>query len=252
MKKNLFSIVVICLLFASCKKDDMPPVDGQMTLTTSETFIEFLIAGTGETTIDYGDTIVTYVINDSAWTYCGRSYYDRKSRTITITGKNVTNLNCSHNLLTSLDVSRNIALTHLGCVLNQLTSLNVSKNTKLILLDCGNNKLTSLDISKNTALESLNFTANQLTNLDVSKNTALRNLSFASNQLTNLDVSRNTFLSFLSCAGNLFTAISLNTLFEKLHDNHIDGGKSISIHFNPGTNNCDRSIATNKGWEVLR
>ncbi|MBQ7009237.1 MAG: leucine-rich repeat domain-containing protein, partial [Ruminococcus sp.] len=38
---------------------------------------------------------------------------------------------------------------------NQLTSLDVSKNTALTYLDCDDNQLTSLDVSKNTALEEL-------------------------------------------------------------------------------------------------
>ena len=35
---------------------------------------------------------------------------------------------------------------------NQLTTLDVSKNTALTDLDCDNNQLTTLDVSKNTAL----------------------------------------------------------------------------------------------------
>ena len=53
-------------------------------------------------------------------------------------------LNCSNNLLTSLDVSKNTALTSLNCRYNKLTSLDVSKNTALTNLNCRYNKLTSL------------------------------------------------------------------------------------------------------------
>ena len=38
--------------------------------------------------------------------------------------------------LTSLDVSKNTALTYLDCSHNDLTSLDVSKNTALTYLDC--------------------------------------------------------------------------------------------------------------------
>jgi hypothetical protein len=64
-------------------------------------------------------------------------------------------LNCGYNQLTSLDVSKNTALTSLICGSNQLTSLDLSKNTALTRLWCGSNQLTSLDLSKNTALTSL-------------------------------------------------------------------------------------------------
>lgn len=88
----------------------------------------------------------------------------------------LTKLYCYENLLTTLDVSKNIALTELFCFNNQLTSLDVSKNTALTTLFCYNNQLTSLDVSKNTALTTLHCYENPLTTVDVSKNTALTEL----------------------------------------------------------------------------
>ena len=44
--------------------------------------------------------------------------------------------------LTSLDVSKNTALTHLGCSNNRLANLNVSA-TALGNLDCANNQLSA-------------------------------------------------------------------------------------------------------------
>ena len=91
------------------------------------------------------------------------------------------------------------ALKYLRGYDNQLTSLDVSKNTALTKLFCGNNQLTSFDVSKNTALTYLNCEYNQLTSLDVSKNTALTELSCEFNKLTSLDVSKNTALTYLYC-----------------------------------------------------
>ena len=45
----------------------------------------------------------------------------------------VTKLYCSYNQLTSLDVSKNVALEIFWCYENQLTSLDLSKNTALKL-----------------------------------------------------------------------------------------------------------------------
>ena len=52
-------------------------------------------------------------------------------------------LNCSSNLITSLDVSQNTALTVLYCYNNQLTTLDVrnGNNTKVFYFFCGNNPL---------------------------------------------------------------------------------------------------------------
>ncbi len=48
-------------------------------------------------------------------------------------------LDWGHNQLTSLDVSKNTALTELDCSDNQLTSLDINKNTDLTYLVCCNN-----------------------------------------------------------------------------------------------------------------
>ena len=48
----------------------------------------------------------------------------------------MTILGCWSNKLTTLDVSKNTALTHLICQYNQLTTLDISKNTELEKLTC--------------------------------------------------------------------------------------------------------------------
>ncbi|RBW58291.1 hypothetical protein DS884_10565 [Tenacibaculum sp. E3R01] len=121
----------------------------------------------------------------------------------------LTELNCSNNQLTSLDVSKNVALKNLYCDNNKLTSLNVSGATELNRLKCPINKLGSLDISKNTKLTWLDCNTNQLANLDVSKNTLLEGLSFWRNELTDIDVSKNIAVYFLRCSDNKLTSLNL-------------------------------------------
>ncbi len=133
----------------------------------------------------------------------------------------LTYLECSKNMLTSLDVSHNTALTSLSCSGNRLTSLDVSRSTALSSLSCDSNRLTSLDVRGNTALSSLSCGSNRLTSLDVSSNTALSSLSCNSNQLTSLDVSSNTALSSLSCYSNRLTSLDVsgNTALRTLQCN---------------------------------
>ena len=119
---------------------------------------------------------------------------------------------CNLNQLTSLDVSKNTALTYLNCSSNLLTMIDVSKNTALTELDCSHNQLTELDASKNTALTRLKFYSNLLTMIDVSKNTALTYLDCAKNQLTKLDVSKNTALTGVSCDQNELETLNLSGL----------------------------------------
>ena len=64
-------------------------------------------------------------------------------------------LECDNNQLTSLDMSKNIALKELHCPGNQLTSLNVSKNTALEILNCERNQLTYLNM-RNGVTDKLN------------------------------------------------------------------------------------------------
>ena len=128
-------------------------------------------------------------------------------------------LYCDKNMLVSLDVSSNIALTYLDCGGNYLTSLDVSNNTALTSLDCGDNYLKSLDVNGNTALTSLSCGGNQLMSLNVSNNTALTSLSCYNNRLTSLNVSGNTALISLYCNYNQLTSldVSNNTALTSLN-----------------------------------
>ena len=132
---------------------------------------------------------------------------------------NLKKLNCGHNRLTSLDVSKNTVLQELVCWENQLTSLDVSQNTALQELACFENKLTSLDVSQNPALQKLSCWDNRLTSLDVSKNTELTYLKCSYNRLTELDVSKNTELTYLDCSYNRLTEldVSQNTKLTELY-----------------------------------
>ena len=70
----------------------------------------------------------------------GRDSYSLSSQTITIRG-DVTELDCSDNQLTSLDVSGCTALTTLYCQYNQLTSLDLSTCSSLNYVNCSINQI---------------------------------------------------------------------------------------------------------------
>jgi len=289
----------------------------QMTMTTRKVGeVSIGLGGSGTATIDWGNGTDVETITLSANNIYEfiHNYSDTIVRNISITGKNITALQCnwnhlisldlssntalkelecsynqltsldlsrntaltivqcSHNLLTnldvsnnieltglyfnnnqltSLDVSNNIELTGLFCGINQLTGLDIRRNIKLDTLGCSDNKLTKLDVSNSSVLEYLYCDNNQLTILDVSKNSALIWFSCSNNQLTDLDVSRSIELMTLFCRNNQLSTTSLNALFATLHSNCISGfEKSIYIGNNPGTNTCNPSIATSKGWNI--
>jgi len=240
MKKIYFYMMIAAVvLTTACNKNGDEPIiepgPNQMIMTTQQSNVIIIMAGSGTVTIDWGDKmeIETYPLldfNDFGWQNYNHIFSGSSIHTITITGNNITRFACLSTGTTQMDFSRNPELTVMSCGDNLLKSLDVSSNTKLMALDCFGNFLTNLDVSKNTELGYLNF----------------RN-----NQLTKLDVSTNSNLMTLHCRDNLLTAEALNAMFETLHDIMFPGRtKIIYIGANPGTNDCNRSIAENKGWIV--
>ena len=282
MKRVFFLVLAATLvMIVGCKKDndDKGVVMTMATSISGEMTFYMVGSESGIITIDWGDgsAIETHTLGEYGddwhspqYTY-SHDYSGTFTRTVTITGENITRLECSNNQLTSLDVSKNTLLLELYCEYNQLTSLDISKNVALEELSCWNNQLTNLDVSKNALLSNLQCGENQLTSLNVSTNTALIGLQCANNQLTNLDVSNNTKLYHLFCQSNHLTSLdmsknteifslqcsnnkldstALNALFETLNDNN-NWDKYLYIWSNPGENICSRNIAEDKGWEFM-
>lgn len=210
----------------------IPAGQKKMTITQEGGYgsLVLYIGGRSTITIDWNDgsAIESHTLNSEPNSVNGyfHNYSNRSSGTITLTGGNINNLSVQAYII-SLDLKDNIALNSLGCNLNRLKELDVSHNILLKNLSCNYNQIESLDLSKNTSLERLDCSVNKLTVLDLSNNKALTDIKCQTNQLS-ID--------------------ALNALFKTLHSN--EGTKKIYIGDNPGTNGCDRSIATNKGWTV--
>lgn len=105
---------------------------------------------------------------------------------------NLTELNCYHNKLTTLDVSKNAKLRILKCYNNGMEKLNLGDITHLTLLNCDDNNLTELDVSKNPYLEDLECRENKLRRVVIGKKYKLTTLYLRGNQLTSLDLSGTT------------------------------------------------------------
>ena len=105
---------------------------------------------------------------------------------------NLTELNCYHNQLTTLDVSKNAKLRILECSNDDMEKLNLGDITHLTLLNCDDNNLTELDVSKNPDLEDLECRENKLRRVVIGKKYRLTTLYLRGNQLTSLDLSGTT------------------------------------------------------------
>lgn len=122
----------------------------------------------------------------------------------------LTDLRCSNNMLTKINISKNTSLNTLFIFNNQLTEIDVSKNTKLTGLIVSNNQLTNLDVTKNVNLIFLGTGKNELTDLNLSTNIALESLGCQNNQLISLDLRNNTFLIDLFCENNQLTSLDIS------------------------------------------
>jgi len=70
-------------------------------------------------------------------------------------------------------------------------------------------------------------------------------------EMTIFDVSHNSAIELIRCRDNQLTTKALNDLFASLVENtDVKLQKRVLISGNPGAEDCDRSIAENKGWLV--
>ena len=129
---------------------------------------------------------------------------------------NITELSCSDNQLTSLNVQGLTALQKLSCGGNKLTELNVQGLTALQELWCSGNQLPELNVQGLTALQKLECRENQLTELNVQGLTALQKLECWKNQLTELNVQGCTALQKLGCWSNKLNAKAMTEILNAL------------------------------------
>ncbi|MFV9551828.1 T9SS type B sorting domain-containing protein [Algibacter sp. PT7-4] len=123
---------------------------------------------------------------------------------------NLIELYCSNNQLNNLTVTNQPNLVRLWCFNNQLTSLNVLQNPELISLRCENNFIPKLDLINNIKLNVLTCENNLLTSINVLNCNVLNRFQCGNNLLTQLDVTANNNLSYLSCEQNQITELNLN------------------------------------------
>ena len=139
MKRIVLNFLVIVSIavsaaFTSCT--------GKITMKAETDSVGFLLKGEGNATVNWGNGKRETLSIDNDGARFDHDYSGKSLRTVTITGKNITVLECQGNELVSLNFSKNKTLKELNCNSCRLTSLDVSKNVALIRLYCMNNNLT--------------------------------------------------------------------------------------------------------------
>lgn len=113
-------------------------------------------------------------------------------------------------------------------------------------LNCSNNNLTKLQVNYN--MQSINCSGNSIETLDLSTCLKVYNINCSNNKLTTLLIPRRAEkLTTLDCSMNELSKDTLDSIFRRL-PNVITG--KIKYSGNPGSGNCNFSIAQNKGWSL--
>jgi hypothetical protein len=209
MKKIIYVLLGISIIFAACKKEEEnndpinntptnqyhPINPNALTYVPDDTFESYLVnngIGNGTSNDNYVFTECIDTITDLWIGY--RGIYD-------LTGIEdftaLTKLWCEGNELSTLDVSNNTALIDLNCYYNHISSLNLTQNSALKYLDCSVQNppggfpgmITGLNVNQNPALEIVRCYSNSITYLNFSNNPALRVIDCEmNNSLTYLNV----------------------------------------------------------------
>lgn len=147
---------------------------------------------------------------------------------------NLRYLNVTNNLLTSINLTSNTALTTLYCGQNDLTSINVTGLSELRSLFCDTNSLSSLDLSTNINLQNLHCSENSLTELNLANATQLTRLDCDFNQITSLNFNAPSTLILLKCSNNLLTSLNLEN-YPVLLNLECESNELTSLSFNNNT-----------------
>jgi DNA-binding beta-propeller fold protein YncE len=249
MKRKYAIYAIICmslLVLSTCNTNPNETIGkNRITMTTSNKVINLYLVSEGDVRINWGDNrgITDKRLFANGGILYQHTYRNRGNRDISIYG-DITYLDCSSNGLTRLNIRNCTALETLYCNNNKLASLDISKNARLQTLFAGNTGLIETMFEPSSD-------QNAISKIDTRSNPALESLYLGSLGLRNLDVSNNPSVRIIDISHNMLTATELNRLFHSLHTN-VGWGKTIRISRNPGTDDCDVSIAEAKGWQVIR
>ena len=123
--------------------------------------------------------------------------------------RNLKNLDCDFNAITSLDLSGMDKLEYVNCSYNKIASLNLQGCTSLMQVYANVNELTSLDLSGCENIKFVQAYKNRLTSFELKDKAELGYLDVSQNSLTSIKVSGCPKLGILNCGSNNLTSLEL-------------------------------------------
>lgn len=123
-------------------------------------------------------------------------------------------LDCSHNELTKLDLSKNTVLREVYCAGNKIDSIDISGSESLERLNCSNNRISSIDVTHNPKLRYFACSMNNgsmskdnygIQEIDVTQNPELEILEAHYLHISSIDVTQNPKLKKLDIGLSCYT-----------------------------------------------
>lgn len=152
----------------------------------------------------------------------------------------LTDITVDHNMLTTLDVSKNTELLWLNAKDNQIKTITFPATSKLQTLWLDSNELSSINLSGMPDLIDLRlFNCTQLRSLNVSSNTKLKRLDAGSTGIYSINVANNPELMILDVSlSNVYSIdVSKNPKLTQLGVGHLPNSNyklsSIDVSNNP-------------------
>ena len=208
MKKLLLILLCLPLLFTTCKKET-EEIEEAKTYVPDDNFEAYLEDNGMGDGIANNNYVLTSQLNAYVSPLLNISGLEISDLTGIEEFINISWLQCSDNQLTSLDVSKNTALTMLHCYGNNITHLDLKENTMLQTLHCYDNQLQSLNLTNCTLLKTLWAHNNNLTLFGVLDNPLLETLWVQNNNLEFLNLNYHPLLVELNCRQNNLQSLSL-------------------------------------------
>ena len=117
---------------------------------------------------------------------------------------NLTDLDVSDNLLSTINLLENTDLINVDVSQNLLTELFINSGRDLTTLDCSDNQITSLNFADLTDLGVFNGAMNQFTSIDATSHDLLTSFNVSSNAFTELDMrnGNNTAITLFDATNN--------------------------------------------------
>ena len=124
----------------------------------------------------------------------------------------ITELDCSHNNIALLDLSKLPNLTNVKADYNDLADVTLAKDGKPETLNLANNNLATLNLAGYTTVKSLDVSSNKLTTLNLAGLYQLTTLDCSDNALSSFGVDGLVGLETLISDGNAVLAMNVSSL----------------------------------------